>query len=216
MARFSIMGVYGFLQTPFRKRRLRLFQDVLQPNSQVRILDMGGSPWFWNDLAVSAKITILNPDRLSDDLLQRYSQFEYLTADGCSLPYADKSFDVGFSNSAIEHVGTYERQRAFASELRRVGRTLWVQTPAWEFPVEPHLIAPLFQYFPRWLQRRTLRYFTVFGLMTKPTPAQVEGFLNEVRLLKFHEMQELFPDCEIHREKVLGLTKSYIAIRKHS
>jgi len=52
--------------------------------------------------------------------------------------------------------------------------------------------------------------------MTKPTPAQVEGFLNEVRLLKYKEMQALFPDCEIYREKVMGITKSYIAIRKQS
>jgi len=177
-------------------------------------LDVGGNPWFWNDLEVSPKITLLNPDMLSDDLVKKFSQFNFVAADGCNMPYPDKSFDVGFSNSAIEHVGTYERQKAFATELRRVGRTLWVQTPAREFPVEPHLMAPFFQYFPRWLQRKTLRYFTIYGLITKPTPAQVEDFLNEVRLLKHHEMQELFPDCEIYREKVMGITKSYIAIRK--
>jgi len=216
MKRIPIMDIYGVFQTPFRNRRLKLFKDVIRPTPQVRILDVGGNPWFWNDLEASAKITLLNPDMLSDDLVKRYSQFDFVVADGCNLPYPDKSFDVGFSNSAIEHVGTYERQKVFATELRRVGRTLWVQTPAREFPVEPHLIAPLFQYFPRWLQRRTLRYFTIFGLMTKPTPAQVEGFLNKVRLLKYHEMQELFPDCEIYREKVMGITKSYIAIRKQS
>ena len=42
----------------------------------------------------------------------------------------------------------------------------------------------------------------------------MDAFLNEVRLLKYGEMQELFPDCEIHCEKVFGITKSYIAIRK--
>jgi len=42
----------------------------------------------------------------------------------------------------------------------------------------------------------------------------VEDFLNEVRLLKYREMQELFPDCEIYCEKAMGITKSYIAIRK--
>jgi hypothetical protein len=214
MKKFSIMEVYGFFQAPFRKRRLQLFKDVIHPTPQTRILDVGGNPWFWDNLEVSAKITILNPDKPSDDLVKRYSQFDIVAADGCNLPYPDKSFEVGFSNSAIEHVGTYERQKAFAAELRRVGRTLWVQTPAREFPIEPHLMAPLFQYLPRWLQRRTLRYFTIYGLMTKPTPAQVEGFLDEVRLLGYREMQELFPDCEIYCEKAMGITKSYIAIRK--
>lgn len=214
MKKISIMDIYGFFQTPFRNRRLKLFKDMIHPTPQTRILDVGGNPWFWNNLEVSAKITILNPDMLSDDLAKHFSQFDLVAADGCNLPYPDKSFEVGFSNSAIEHVGTYEQQKAFAAELRRVGRTLWVQTPAREFPVEPHLMAPLFQYLPRWLQRRTLRYFTIYGLMTKPSPAQVEGFLNEVRLLRYREMQELFPDCEIYCEKMIGITKSYIAIRK--
>ena len=170
------MDIYGFFQTPFRNRRLKLFKDVIQPTSQTRILDVGGNPWFWDHLGVSAKITILNPDMPSDDVVRRYRHFELVVADGCNLPYPDKSFEVGFSNSAIEHVGTYERQKAFAAELRRVGRALWVQTPAREFPIEPHLMAPFFQYFPRWLQRRTLRYFTVFGLMTKPPPPRWKFF----------------------------------------
>jgi len=38
----------------------------------------------------------------------------------------------------------------------------------------------------------------------------------ELRLLSFGELKELFPDCEIHREKWFGLTKSFIAIRRNS
>jgi hypothetical protein len=36
----------------------------------------------------------------------------------------------------------------------------------------------------------------------------------EVRLLSFSEMKRLFPDCEIHRERVFGFVKSLIAIRR--
>ena len=46
-----------------------------------------------------------------------------------------------------------------------------------------------------------------------PTRQQVEAFLAEVRLLTFREMQTLFPDCQILRERLFGLTKSYIAVR---
>jgi len=133
--------------------------------------------------------------------------------DGCALPFADKSFDVLFSNSVIEHVGTWERQQAFAREARRVGRRLWVQTPAREFFIEPHLIAPVIHWLPHSWQRRLIRNFTVRGWLERPGPRDVEEFLAEVRLLTFAEMQSLFPDCTIMRERFLGLTKSYIAVR---
>ena len=111
-------------------------------------------------------------------------------------------------------MGNYARQQAFASEARRVGRALWIQTPAREFFIEPHLLTPFIHFLPRSLQARLLRHCTVWGLMTKPTPDQVTGFLDEVRLLSYREMRELFPDCEIHREKFLWFTKSYVAVRR--
>jgi hypothetical protein len=119
-----------------------------------------------------------------------------------------------FSNSVIEHLSSFDRQMAFACEARRVGRKLWIQTPAKEFFVEPHLLAPFVHFLPVSLQRRVIRRFTVWGIMTKPSPAQVEAFLQEVRLLSFAEMQQLFPDCEIRREVAFGFTKSYVAVRQ--
>ena len=90
---------------------------------------------------------------------------------------------------------------------------LWIQTPAREFFIEPHLLTPFIHYLPRSVQARLLRYFTVWGLMTRPSPKEVAGFLDEVRLLTYREMQELFPDCQILRERFMGFTKSYVAVR---
>lgn len=38
-------------------------------------------------------------------------------------------FDLVYSNSVIEHLGTWEKQQAFAAEARRVGRGYWIPTP---------------------------------------------------------------------------------------
>ncbi len=133
--------------------------------------------------------------------------------DGCALPFADMSFDIVLSNSAIEHVGTWERQQAFAAEVRRVGRRVWVQTPAREFFIEPHLLAPFIHWLSHTWQRRLMRNFTLRGWIDRPDRAAVDSFLAEVRLLTLSEMQVLFPDCTILRERFLGLTKSYVAIR---
>jgi hypothetical protein len=41
-----------------------------------------------------------------------------------------------------------------------------------------------------------------------------DEMIAEIRLLTLREMEELFPDCEILRERFLGIfTKSYIAFR---
>ena len=77
----------------------------------------------------------------------------------------------------------------------------------------PHLLAPFVHWLPRRWQRRLIRHFTLRGWLDRPTPAEVDGFLDEVRLLPAAEMQALFPDCMIRRERFLGLTKSHLAVR---
>jgi hypothetical protein len=37
--------------------------------------------------------------------------------------------------------------------------------------------------------------------------------IGEIRLLGRNEFQNLFPDCEIRRERFLLMTKSYVAVR---
>ncbi|HEU4561389.1 MAG TPA: class I SAM-dependent methyltransferase [Longimicrobium sp.] len=177
---------------------------------QTRALDVGGSLWFWSESPLPCRITILN---LRSEANPDPARYELVEGDALRLPYTDGSFDLAVSNSVIEHVGTWENQQRFAAEIRRVAGRLWVQTPARGFPVEPHLVTPVVHWLPRGVQRRLLRNFTVWGWLTRPGPAQVDAFLDEVRLLTYDEMRELFPDCAILRERVLGVTKSYIAVR---
>jgi hypothetical protein len=129
------------------------------------------------------------------------------------LDFADHSFDIAFSNSVIEHVGALDEQRAFADELRRVGRQLWVQTPARSFFFEPHLLTPFIHFLPHSWQRRLVRNFTLWGWVTRPSQASVDRMLGELRLLDYATFRALFPDCEIRRERFLGFTKSFVAVR---
>lgn len=208
----NIHSVYRLISPWFRRRRMARFQALLRPSETTRILDVGGYPWCWPEADCPAEVTCLNQDRLGGQM--ETPRRRVVQGDGCALAFGDRSFDIGYSNSVIEHLGTWERQRQFAREIRRVGNAVWVQTPARWFFIEPHLMAPFMHYLPRRWQRPLLRWFTVWGWLTKPTPAQVDGFLAEIRLLTGAEMRELFPDCRIERERFLGLlTKSYIAVR---
>lgn len=197
----------------FRARRRAWLRRELPQIATGTVLDVGGYPWCWPEAGASARVTLFNL-QFSPEHRAEYPQFTFVEGDGCRMPFADRSFDLVHSNSVIEHVGTWERQQAFAAEARRVGRALWVQTPAREFFVEPHLLAPFVHWLPRRWQRRLIRHGTVWGWMTRPSAAQVEGFLDEVRLLSRGEMTALFPDCTILTERFLGLPKSYIALRR--
>lgn len=208
----NIHAIYNRISPWFRRRRLARFQAVMQPGTETTILDVGGFPACWPENACPAHVTCINLDRTTGFV--ETPRRRMLHGDGCALEFGNQSFDIGFSNSVIEHLGTWENQQKFAAEVRRVGGRLWVQTPARWFFIEPHLIAPFIHWLPKRWQRPLLRWFTVWGWLTKPTPAQVDAFLAEVRLLTYAEMQALFPDCRIECEKFLWLlTKSYIAVR---
>ena len=125
--------------------------------------------------------------------------------DGTRLAYREGEFPVVFSSSTIEHVPA-ELQAAFASEIARVGQRYFVQTPNRYFPIEPHYQFPFFQFFPERLQRALNARFTLGW--------RERGHWEPVRLLSARQLGRLFPDAEIHRERVFGLTKSLMAVRR--
>lgn len=219
----SIHRIYNALSPRLRRGRMQRFCATIAPQAGERVLDVGGTSWIWDEHPIPAEITLLNPvapdgpgrgeSTKSETHATGKNRFVIATGDGCALPYADGAFDVVFSNSVIEHVGSWERQRAFAAEARRVGRRLWIQTPAREFFLEPHLIAPFIHWLPPHWQRRLARHFTVRGWLERRDPGALEALMAELRLLTWREMQALFPDCTIRRERFLGFTKSYIAVR---
>jgi len=123
---------------------------------------------------------------------------------------SNKSFDLVFSNSVIEHLYTFENQIKMASEIERVGKRYFIQTPNKYFPIEAHYALPFAQYLPK-----NILYF----LLTKTKVSRMilwdkdlaRQYLEEIRLLNEKEMRQLFPEAHILKEKALALTKSLTA-----
>lgn len=196
----------------FRRRRMRQFMREFQPSSGTRILDVGGTPLNWGLVDLRSDVVLLNP--VAPPNVELPPNLTWAEGDGCHLPYRDAEFDVCFSNSTIEHLHTRHNQELFASEVRRVAGSYYVQTPARSFPVEPHWLGFFVHWFPRGWQRRLVRYITLYGLVIKPDEPQIDALLDEYRLLSYRELRELFPDAEIRRERFMLLTKSYVAVRR--
>jgi SAM-dependent methyltransferase len=113
------------------------------------------------------------------------------------LPFLDDEFDLVYCNSVIEHVQP-PRREAFASELRRVGRGWFVQTPAWSFPLEPHALLP----FAHWLPPHIRRPYWRLG---------ATGKWDEIELLRRSELEALFGPAQA--ERAGPLVKSWVCIK---
>jgi len=201
------------LATRLRRRRFRIFERMLaQIPRPVNILDLGGTANFWETMdfqdSDDVHLVLLNVKPAS------HSKWQTLTGDARRLSgFRDREFDLVFSNSVIEHVGTFEDQQAMAREVRRVGKGFFVQTPNRYFPIEPHFLFPLFQFLPRSWRIFLVRRFSLGWVPRLPDRESAARKVDEIQLLSGRQVRQLFPEAEIHRERFLGLTKSFIAVR---
>jgi hypothetical protein len=191
----------------FRRKRLERFEQMFPEDMYGELLDVGGTPSFWK--GSGRKITVVNP-LIPPGVLGNMTS---VLGDGRSLPFPDKSFALVFSNSAIEHMSKSDMKN-FASELIRVGRAVYCQTPNRWFPYDTHYIAFFWHWWPRLLHNYFIaRYLTGWGWVFKPDRKHVEEWANEVNLLGEKDLRSLFPDCRIEEERFLGMTKSFVVIR---
>ena len=152
---------------------------------------------------------------------ERYGYEPVILPESGKLPFRDGEFEVVYCSSVIEHVTGFnkdetwqvsgpnfearrETQQQFANEIRRISRRYFVQTPARSFPVESHTWLP------------------VVGWLSHPVQAKLISITNrrwvkktrpDFRLLTVTDMQQLFPDCQIHLERSAGFVKSIMAVR---
>ena len=215
----NIHSIYAQIFKIWRQKRMSQFEAIIQPDANELVLDVGGCHETWTIRPqIPKRIDCLNLYAVSWDA-DKHPNHRITTTvgDGCTLVHDSGSYDIVFSNSVIEHVGDWEKQRSFAREVRRVGNKLWIQTPAVECPIEPHFLAPFVHWLPVPIRRRLLRWFTPWGWITKPTQNKVDETIYYTRLLSKQQVKELFPDCVVITERLLGIfPKSYIAYRTNS
>jgi SAM-dependent methyltransferase len=202
MERPSVFLVQGrgplrYVAEPFaqraRARRLQQFFRLTGVTPSTRIVDVGcGGPGL-RGLAPDLDVTGV-------DIVERPGYpGPFVVADATQrLPFGDDAFDLAYSSSVIEHIAP-ERRDGFARELRRVARGWYVQTPAFEFPIEPHSLLPGAHWLPLSLRRRYWR----IGATRDDT--------DEIQLLRRTEFEYLFGPA--FPERFGPLTKSWISLR---
>jgi len=200
------------LASRLRKRRFRFFTELLASVPRpITMCDIGGTPSFWDSMALPVDdditITVVNlfPQASSNERVRT------MVGDARALDLPDQSFNVVYSNSVIEHVGSFDDQRRMAQEVRRLGPRYFVQTPNFFFPVEPHFLFPGFQFLPADVRAWLLTKRNLGWMEREPDFNAASDVVRSIRLLRLSEMRRLFPTSSIYRERVAGLTKSFVA-----
>ena len=207
LRRLANSGDPDSLTVRLRRKRFQFFRSLMETvPGPVTILDVGGNEQFWVNMGFAdepdVRIHIVN---LFDCKVTRPSM-ESSIADATHLDaFEDRQFDVVFSNSVIEHVGGLEDQRRMANEIMRVGKRYFLQTPNRYFPIEPHFLFPLFQFFPHWLKVAVVRH--VKGVKDRSV---AEKRAAEIELLSRKTLMSLFPGAKFYAERFGGMTKSWI------
>lgn len=176
-----------------RRRRHERFFAMCELAADARVLDVGCGALGLRALEPELDITGV-------DIAERPDYpGPFVRADAAAgLPFAEDEFDLVYSSSVIEHVAPARRE-AFASELRRVGRGWFVQTPAFSFPVEPHSLLP----FAHWLPTALRRPYWRLG---------AAGQWEDISLLSRRELESLFGPAT--PERLGPLVKSWVCVSR--
>jgi hypothetical protein len=213
-----------------RRKRAQIFQKHFIFNENTKILDLG-TERCENITMVLSGLSIKPENVYVADIdlefvkkgAEKYGYTPVVISESGQLPFADEYFDIVYCSSVIEHVTipkeqiwkvysgrrfhteSYARQKEFSKEIKRLGKNYFVQTPNIHFPLESHSLLPFASWLPRRLLLSTLRLTNKFWIKQSDP---------DWHLLDKKKMHELFNEATIVEEKLLGITKSIMAIYK--
>ncbi len=154
-------GAVSVLSLRSRRRKLRLFMELMRPDDETTVVDVGVADGGFGELPGHAfthnffEATYPWPHRITAVGVTELGRFRAafpsirtVTADGLQLPFSNGEFDIALSNAVVEHVGNRAAQAAFVNELCRVARRVFVTTPNRWFPVDAHTLLPLAHWLP--------------------------------------------------------------------
>lgn len=201
----------------FRRKRFQLFEKLFfeELSKQIRIIDIGGTQDFWVKIGYHKKqnihITIVN---LSVEPI-KHPNMVSIAADARKMPqFGDSSFDIAFSNSVIEHVGNFDDQISMANEIRRIGKSYFVQTPNYWFPIEPHFLFVGYQFLPIFIRAFLLRRYNLGWYMQIKDKDKSIEIAKSINLLTKNKLRRLFPHANMFSERLFSLTKSIVVFEK--
>ena len=196
-----------------RERKWGIFLETIKPTPDLSVLDVGFSEVEFSETdnfiekhyPYPHRLTALGTDK-SNNFKKNYPQVKCVQYDGRQFPFADKSFDVCWSNAVIEHVGGRNEQLQFIKEIKRVARRAFITTPNKYFPIEVHTRTPLLHFLPKsWFERHLKligKEWATGDYMNLLSISDMKALLKEAQITEF----------EIRKNRLLGFCLDFMVI----
>ncbi|MDR0769177.1 MAG: class I SAM-dependent methyltransferase [Dysgonamonadaceae bacterium] len=185
-----------------RERKYKLFLKEINPSEKDKILDVGFADREYSEVdnflekhyPLQSNITALGVFETAEVFRERYPEVSVVLYDGKIFPFANKSFDIGWSNAVIEHVGGRERQLLFVKELCRVCKKVYFTTPNRYFPFEVHTRYPLIHWLPKKIFDKILSMtsskWVTGDYMNLLSRKSLENILHKAEVESYHNFQK--------------------------
>ncbi|WFU18825.1 hypothetical protein [Bradyrhizobium sp. CB3481] len=187
------------------------FLQLMRPAAGATILDVGGLPslngvpGFWQNYSDSFRVTLINlPGSFENFSRTELAPYRLIEADVCKSPGLREKYEIVFSNSVIEHVGSLRKQQAFANFVQSVSESFWIQTPSPLFPIEAHCDIPFWWFTPTQFRRKVIRkwHHTEHRFLAEQ--------MASTRPISGDQLKRLFPSSRLITERLFGFPKSQI------
>lgn len=198
-----------------RKRKYGLFLEKINPQKTDKILDVGFNNMEYSYVDNFLEKTYPYPENITalgieDGSLfkERYPQVNTIIYDGKEYPFEDNSFDIGWSNAVLEHVGDESAQILFLKEIERTCKRIYLTTPNRYFPFEVHTRYPLIHWLPKKIFDKILRYTS-----KKWASGDYMNLLSRQRL-EYLLKEAGIKDYQIYKNRFFGFTMDFSVIIK--
>lgn len=201
----AVTALFNRMSQRSRRLKMELLETYMPLDGTERILDIGSqvdrnTQQVLERIPDKSRVTAANlmPEHLAE-IRAAYPEIETVQADATKLPFADRSFDLVYSNAVIEHVGGLDAQARMADEVRRVGKRWFLTTPNRWYPFEFHARMPLISWLPpRWMHK-TARLWAYNHVHHR---YQSGNDYSDVHLLTARQLRKIFPDSYILKPRV--------------
>lgn len=196
-----------------RRKKFDLAMSLIKENDT--IIDIGVDPtldgntnYFEKWFKLPNELTCLGVHSDFSNFKQEFSNFNIIEFDGVDFPTFEKRFDFAFCNAVIEHVGDYDKQVKWLSEISKICNTLLITTPNRWLPFETHSMT----FFIHWFPIDVRNY--IYKKIGKPFFANNYMWLLGQKDFKSAIREAGFEIISFHKNKFLFFTIDFVAICK--